>query len=95
VDDMRTILCSPQRGKESNQINTPSPFLRESFPFLRDIMFDKSNRYIYFLLDFVAVGFIRLFQIFQYSDTSACPEYIKGSAVEGLCLSLSLFKGEG
>ena len=35
-------------------------------------MFDKSNRYIYFLLDFVAVGFIRLFQIFQYSDIS-CP----------------------
>jgi hypothetical protein len=38
------------------------------FPFLGDIMFDKSNRYIYFLLDFVAVGFIRLFQIFQYRN---------------------------
>ena len=40
-------------------------------------MFDKSNRYIYFLLDFVAVGFIRLFQIFQYSDISCPPSCVK------------------
>jgi hypothetical protein len=46
-------------------------------------MFDKSNRYIYFLSDFVGVGFIRLFQIFQYSDISACPEYIKGHELKG------------
>jgi len=40
-------------------------------------MFDKSNRYIHFLLDFVAVGFIRLFQIFQYSDISCPPSCVK------------------
>jgi len=64
-------LSSPFEGEEVVCVGSPwkeEGVLIDHFPFLGDIMFDKSNRYIYFLLDFVAVGFIRLFQIFQYRN---------------------------